>query len=157
MNITDLQDQECQISFDYFTHEEAWKLGLILVEIARSENLAVAISIEISSQVVFQYSFAGTSADNDRWIQGKRKVTKLYQKSSLHVREIIAATGKSIEEAMHLSGLEYMALGGCIPIRVYRQGMVGTLTVSGLPDEDDHALAMRGLIEFGASRISDKG
>lgn len=148
MNIAELYAQEEQVALKQFNHEDAWQLGNLVAGLARENQLPVAISIEINDQVIFQCAFAGTSADNDRWIKGKRKVTKLYQKSSLLVREMIAATGKPIDECMHLNSMEYLAFGGCVPIRLTSHVVAGTLTISGLPDEEDHALAMRGLAAF---------
>jgi uncharacterized protein (UPF0303 family) len=39
--------------------------------------------------------------------------------------------------------------GGSFPIAVAGTGVIGTLTVSGLPDIEDHALAVEGLRRIG--------
>jgi len=53
---------------------------------------------------------------------------------------------------MALSSLEYMFFGGSIPIRVEGIGVVGTLTISGLKDTEDHALAVELLQAFKNSK-----
>ena len=46
---------------------------------------------------------------------------------------------------MALDPRDYTAHGGCFPIRVRGTGMVGTVTVSGLPQKEDHALVVETL------------
>ena len=42
----------------------------------------------------------------------------------------------------------YAAHGGSFPIRVAGVGIVGAVTVSGLPQAQDHALVVEGLRDF---------
>mgnify|MGYP001025460549 CR=1 FL=1 len=53
--------------------------------------------------------------------------------------------GKSIEEMLLLSESEYAPHGGCFPLIVKNTGIVGTLTVSGLPQEEDHKVAVHAI------------
>ena len=43
---------------------------------------------------------------------------------------------------------QYAAHGGCFPVRVTDVGIVGTVAVSGLASEDDHALVVEALRSF---------
>jgi uncharacterized protein (UPF0303 family) len=52
----------------------------------------------------------------------------------------LKSDGKTIEEKFLLPESEYAPHGGCFPILLKGTGMIGTLTVSGLAQEDDHKL-----------------
>ena len=56
----------------------------------------------------------------------------------------LAVKGDRLEDR-GLDPLLYAAAGGCVPIVVEGVGMVGTVTVSGLAQEDDHALVVEAL------------
>jgi uncharacterized protein (UPF0303 family) len=44
------------------------------------------------------------------------------------------------DKVSDLNEADYAWHGGCFPIRVEGQGVVATVTVSGLPQRDDHKL-----------------
>jgi uncharacterized protein (UPF0303 family) len=56
--------------------------------------------------------------------------------------------GDTIEGSYLLPESEYAAHGGAFPIIVRDVGAVGTVTVSGLPQEEDHRLVVSVLREF---------
>ena len=58
-------------------------------------------------------------------------------------QEVEAArqAGTTFEEQMRLDPDEYAAHGGGFPITVRGVGVVGVVTVSGLPQLEDHALS----------------
>jgi uncharacterized protein (UPF0303 family) len=62
--------------------------------------------------------------------------------------QLLKSKGKSIEEAYLISEREYAPHGGCFPVFVKDTGMVGTITVSGLPQEEDHKLVVQAIREF---------
>ena len=45
-------------------------------------------------------------------------------------------------------GADYMAHGGSFPIRIAGSTCIGAITVSGLPQREDHDLLTRTLAEF---------
>ncbi|MEJ2608258.1 MAG: heme-binding protein, partial [Anaerolineales bacterium] len=53
--------------------------------------------------------------------------------------------GKSIEQMFLLPENEYAPHGGCFPIIIKGTGVVGTITVSGLAQEDDHSAVVRAI------------
>jgi uncharacterized protein (UPF0303 family) len=47
---------------------------------------------------------------------------------------------------------DFAGHGGCFPIRVRGAGVIGSITISGLPDREDHQLAVESLCtELGLS------
>lgn len=144
-----LQDQEQRLQFDRFTNDDAWRLGSLLVQLAREGALAVTIDIRRSGQQLFHCALPGTTLDNDTWIERKNRVVERYGRSSFHVGQLHRDNGTTFEEATaHLDRSQYAAHGGAFPIRVRDVGVVGTVTVSGLPQAEDHALVVKALEHF---------
>ena len=62
--------------------------------------------------------------------------------------QLLKSKGKSIEEAYLISESLYAPHGGCFPVIVKDTGMIGTITVSGLSQEEDHKLVVRVMRDF---------
>jgi uncharacterized protein (UPF0303 family) len=62
--------------------------------------------------------------------------------------QLLKSKGKRIEEAFLIPESEYAAHGGCFPIIVKDTGVIGTITISGLAQEDDHKLAVQAIRDF---------
>ena len=65
--------------------------------------------------------------------------------NSYYVGQLLKSQGKNIEEVFLLSESEYAPHGGCFPIIIKGTGVVGTITVSGLLQEDDHKVVVQAL------------
>ena len=89
---------------------------------------------------MFHAALPGSTADNDAWIERKVRVVYRYGASSYLVGRRLAAKGQELDAAMGVHPAEYAAHGGAFPVRVPHVGVVGVVTVSGLPQADDHAL-----------------
>ncbi|MEV4916570.1 heme-degrading domain-containing protein [Streptomyces tirandamycinicus] len=149
--IAALEAQEARLTFSRFTHEDAWALGSALVELARERQAPVAIDIRRGRQQLFHCALAGSSADNDAWIDRKRRVVERYGESSLLVGSRFRAKGTTFEESSRLDPDRYAAHGGSFPVRVDGAGVIGTVTVSGLPQAEDHAMVVEALERILAS------
>ena len=71
-----------------------------------------------------------------------------FGRSSFAVGTALRLEGRTIEEAYLLDESEYAPHGGAFPVTVKGVGVVGTVAVSGLPQEDDHAFVVTVLREF---------
>lgn len=140
--------EEETIQFSEFANETAWRIGSRLVELASERELGVTIDICRNGQQLFHCALAGTAPDNDEWIKRKNRVVNRYGHSSLYVGMRYRSQGTTFEEKSWLDPNEYAAHGGAFPIIIARVGVVGTVTVSGLAQEDDHALVVSVLREF---------
>ena len=138
--LVQVKAEEDFLQFDNFTHADALKIGLALAEAAPKP---VSIDITRNGQQLFHYAMEGTSADNDAWLQRKRRVVDRYGRSSLFVRFDCERRGLSFEERSRLDADLYAASGGGFPIRLRGGGCIGCIAVSGLPQEEDHALIVQ--------------
>jgi len=143
-----LLDEERTLQFAGFDEDSAWKIGSRLVEKAVKEGLPIAIDITRGNHQIFHASLRGTSADNDEWIKRKTRLVYRFGHSSFYMGQLLKSKGRSIEEVYLLSESDYAPHGGCFPIIVKDTGMVGTITVSGLPQEEDHKLVVQAIKDY---------
>ena len=147
-SLAELAAEEDELQFATFTNDDAWALGSELVATARERGLPVAIDISRNHSQLFHASLTGATPDNASWILRKTNVVNRFGHSSLYVGQQFRERGSTFEEASGLDPQFYAAHGGAFPILVRGTGMVGTVTVSGLPQEDDHALVVEVLRAF---------
>lgn len=131
-----------------FDNDDAWRLGCLLVELAHERDLAVTIDVRRGNQQLFHAALPGTTPDNDSWAERKTRVVERFGASSYLVGLRAAAKGTTFAAQHDLPLQQYAAHGGSFPIRVDAVGVVGTVTVSGLPQADDHALVVEALHAF---------
>ncbi len=143
-----LLQEEQELQFASFNEASAWQIGSQMVEHATSENLPITIDIQRGEHQLFHASMAGTAADNDEWVKRKVRLVNRFGHSSFYMGQLLKSKGKSIEVSYLIPESEYAAHGGCFPIIVKGTGMVGTITVSGLPQEEDHKLVTQSIRAF---------
>ena len=146
--LKELELQEKQLQFTTFSNEDAVAIGMVLCEKAKERDLPITIDITRNGQQLFHLAMPGTSADNDQWIIRKCRVANRFQMSSFRVGTMLRCEDMTLEERFCISSLEFSPHGGCFPIFIKNTGMIGTITVSGLPQEDDHALVVETLREY---------
>ncbi|GAA2753898.1 heme-degrading domain-containing protein [Amnibacterium kyonggiense] len=143
--VDELRTEEAELQLPSFTYDDAWALGQRMVEIARARSLPVALDIRRGRQQLFHAGLPGSSADNDHWIRRKVRVVERFGMSSLAVGQLWRERGTTFEQASGLDPARFAAAGGCVPLIVRGVGPVGTATVSGLPQLEDHRLVVRAL------------
>jgi len=137
--IASLEAQEEQLVFTRFSNEDAWRLGSAMAAAAIERALSVTIDIRRHGQQLFHVALPGTTAENDSWIDRKVNVVNRFAAASYLVGMRLAARGIALDEALGVEPRLFAAHGGAFPIRIRDVGVVGTVTVSGLPQADDHA------------------
>jgi uncharacterized protein (UPF0303 family) len=75
-------------------------------------------------------------------------VVNRFGDSSYLVGRRLALAGKDLDEGFGVEPILHAAHGGSFPIIVRDVGVVGTVTVSGLPQAEDHALVVEVLRTF---------
>ena len=146
--IARLEAQERELIFTRFDYTDAWKLGSFLVETATARGLPVAIDIRRGGQQLFHAALPGSTADNDAWIERKVRVVERFGASSYLVGRRLAAKGQELGASLGVDPARFAAHGGAFPVRVLNVGVVAVVTVSGLPQADDHALVVEAIERF---------
>ncbi len=145
-----IEEQERTLVFDSFTDETALELGLAMIDAAKKAD-APRICIDISAfgRRVFHYCDDRCEPLNDMWIERKKNTVMLIGHSSLHTAYVLAQAGTTIEQRWHVDPAQYAQIGGSFPIRVKScGGLIGTITFSGFPHEQDHAFIVSVLENF---------
>ncbi len=143
-----LLQHEQELQFSAFTNQTALALGLSIVDAAKREQKPVTIDICRNGQQLFHCAMPGTSADNDAWIRRKNNVVNRYGHSSFYVGTDFRARGKNFDSDARLDPDSYAAHGGAFPIIIRDVGVVGTITVSGLPQAQDHEFVVQQIRAF---------
>ena len=142
-----LLKQEKELVLPAFDSETACRLGMMMVERAKKEGKTIAVSITVARQNIFHYAMDGLGPDADNWIRRKSNVVYEYHKSSLLVGIKLANENSSLEKHGRCPA-DFMVNGGSFPIRVKGAGVIGAITVTGLPHLDDHEYVTTALGEY---------
>ena len=137
--------QEERLQFQNFDADTAWKLGNRLKANAETRGVAVTIEIRVGKETIFFFAMQGAKPENADWARRKRNVVDLLWRSSYAVGLSLQEEETSLEAKLGLPLRDYTAHGGSFPIRVVGVGAIGTVTVSGLPQRDDHAMLVEEL------------
>jgi len=140
--LKELEEQERTLQFTKFTNDMALELGLEIIGKAKKEGKAITVDITRNGHQLFHYSCEGTCMDYDQWIIKKNNFVNRCNKSSFHIGTILRQRGTTVEEEYLVSSLDYSPNGGAFPITIKNVGVVGTITISGLPQEQDHQMAV---------------
>ncbi|HTH54006.1 MAG TPA: heme-degrading domain-containing protein [Edaphobacter sp.] len=143
--------QEAELRLPQFDNDDAWRLGTLLRELAISRKHALVIDIRRFGQPIqplFYAALPGTTPDNARWVQRKSNVVARFHRSSYQVGLHLAQNNISFSEKYSLDDADYAAHGGSFPLHVRNTGVIGSVTVSGLPQREDHNFVVEGLARF---------
>ena len=141
-DISKIALQEKRLQFQRFDSDVAWTIGTALKAAAEKRGVAVAIDIQLAGHTLFAYAMPGTTPDNLDWIRRKRNVVMRYHHSSYAVGLRHEKAQTTLQGRVGLELKDYAPHGGCFPILLDGTGCVGTITVSGLPQRDDHMLVV---------------
>lgn len=140
-----IEAEMAELQFERFTPADALALGLLLVELGTERNLPIAIDISRGEHVVFHAALEGATYDNDLWVKAKSRAALRYGEPSLLVGLRARRGGGRIEDNPMFDSSVYAPHGGSFPLYVRGVGPVATVTVSGLPQVQDHDLVVEAL------------
>ena len=131
--------------FAHFDAGTAWLLGCALRDAALARGVAVTIDIRRGEDILFFHAMDGTTPANADWARRKRNTVDLVRRSSYAVGLEGRLEGHTVLESMALPPRDYAWAGGCFPLQVRGAGHIGTVTVSGLPQREDHGMVVAAL------------
>ena len=140
--------QEATLVLPEFSAEVAWLLGTTIRELAVARKFSLVVDVRRfgnPQQQLFYCALEGTTPDNQRWVARKIAVVARFHKSSYQVGRLLEQSGLTFADRYNLPEVDYAAHGGCFPLRVANAGIVGAVTVSGLPQREDHNLVVEAL------------
>ena len=144
MDIADLEAQQKRLIFAQFSEATALELGLALVTLAKAGQLPVAINIRTPDRTLFHASMPGATPLNDLWARRKSNTALIFQAASMLVTLRLRDKPGGWERN-GFAAADFALSGGSVPIRVQGIGVIGAVTVSGLPEAEDHALVVQAI------------
>lgn len=145
VELASLARQEQVLQFDSFNTDTALALGNKVVELARAANKRVAVNITRDGLMLFYFGMEGMTADHANWIRRKSNLVNRTGHSSFYTHNEVKNSGGNFEALPGLDMRDYAAHGGSFPLILKGQGRIGTITVTGLPGPDDHAMVVAAL------------
>lgn len=140
--------QEERLQFERFDAAVAWDIGRWLRETAIEQGKSIAIDITLANAPLFYCALPGATPNNGEWIRRKKNVVSRFHKSSYAVGLGYQQSSSTLEQRTGAPLIDFVTAGGCFPIRIkLSAAMLGTITVSGLPERDDHELVVRAIAE----------
>lgn len=143
-DLTRVTQQERELRLPRFDAEVAWEIGTRLRAMAQERGQAIVIDVRRFNLPLFYAALEGTTPDNPEWVRRKSNVVARYHRSSYSMGLNLKLKGQTLEERGH-STADFAAHGGSFPIHVEGAGVIGSVTVSGLPQRDDHELVVEAL------------
>jgi uncharacterized protein (UPF0303 family) len=146
-DISILKQQEQALQFQSLSESQAWALGSQMRAMADKRNLPLVIDIRIGIRPLFYVAMPLTTPENPDWV--KRKINSVYrfEASSYRIGLEYKAKGSAFDVSRGIDVMQYANAGGGFPVRI-AGSVVGAVTVSGIPQRDDHNFVAENLATF---------
>ena len=150
--IVEAEEQERSLVWDRFDERDGIDLGLRLLEVATERSLPVVIDVSKGGSSVFRVALPGSVPDSHHWVERKAGAVRRFGESSYLVRLRHEARGEVFEDRPDVDHARIAGHGGSVPIVVRGVGIVGTATVSGLSQQEDHLMVVQAIaLQIGAT------
>ena len=142
-----LMDEERLLKLPSLSNTDAIEIGQIALNLGSQRKLPIAIEVRIGDWIVFHASLEGSKTENDFWINRKVAVVRLKQHSTMYERVSAEERGVNWHKENNLQDETHAIHGGALPL-ITDEGFKGILIISGLPQVEDHLLAVEVVTEF---------
>jgi uncharacterized protein (UPF0303 family) len=139
--------EERILKLQSLSNSDAIEIGQIAVTLGIKRKLPIAIEIRMGDWIVFHASLEGSKPENDWWINRKVAVVMLNQHSTMFERVSAEERGVDWHLENGVTAETHAVHGGALPL-ITDEGFKGILIISGLPQVEDHLLAVEVLTEY---------
>ena len=155
-----IAEQERELVLPRLDAAVGWDLGVRLRALAAERGLRIVIDVRRFGQPLFYAAMDGTAPDNVEWVRRKSNVVARFHRSSYAIGLKEKIKNETLLETQGLPLVDFATHGGSFPLTVAGAGVVGSVTVSGLPQRSDHALVVEALCallgrDYRALRLAD--
>lgn len=137
--------QEQRLKFRAFDEESAWRIGFRLRDMALARSAPLVIDVRRFGQLLFFCALAGSTPDNIDWARRKSNVVARFHRSSYGLGLELQEKNTTLADRFGLGLTDFAAHGGSFPVAVEGAGVIGSVTVSGLPQRADHEFVVEAL------------
>ena len=130
------------------TQGQANEIGAIGFAKASERALPIIVEVRMREWTVFKVALTGSTTDNDSWVARKARVVMATGKSTIFERVLAEERGVDWHAETGLSEELHAIHGGGLALNVAGVGLVGILLISGLPQVQDHLLAVEIITEY---------
>lgn len=138
--------QEQELVLPAFDEAVAYEIGSAIRARAVAEGLSLVVDLRTWDRQLFFSATPGTSADNAEWVRRKINSVRRFQRASY--RLVLERGEGTFSLQSGVDPADFVIAGGGFPIRVPGAGIIGTLTISGLPGRKDHGVAVDALCDY---------
>ena len=136
--------QEERLQFSAFDSRTAWELGLALKAAAEARQAPIVVDIRLYSMRLL--SFARQAAGRTISTGCVASATSCFASTVPPTRSGASSPGRQdAARPRRMPERDYAAHGGSFPILLKGTGCIGAVTVSGLPQREDHRMVVEAL------------
>jgi uncharacterized protein (UPF0303 family) len=129
-------------------HSNALEIGEIAKSLGQRKKLPIVVEIRLLDWMVYHATLPGSNIENQKWLVRKARVVRLKHHSTLYER--VSANESKINwfEVNDVPEIDYAIHGGGLPLITKKDGLIGSLLISGLPQVEDHLFGVETLTEY---------
>lgn len=143
-----LEAQERKLRLEALGAPDAWRLGEIMIRLARERyQKPVALRIITGGQVTLSHLMDGTSLNNEWWMDKKLNTCRMTGISSIRTLVEVAEGLRPMEPEFENEN-NFALCGGGFPLKNAAGRLLGYALCSGMPHYCDHQLIADALSEL---------
>ena len=147
-DIARIIEQERALVFAGFSEEAAFVIGSAIRDEGVRRNLTLVVDVRLWDRALFFAALPGTTADNAEWVRRKSNSVRLFHKSTYRMVLEKTFEDRIFPPSRALDPHDFVLAGGGFPISVAGVGVIGSVTVSGLPERDDHGVVVAAIAQY---------